>query len=676
MNNIKIITWFITLIILLSVITIQTPISAQTTLPPNKTIIYPTPLSPVVTLIGSTFNISVNAPQNAFNWTIQGYGVKLVNNTLLSLSVTFSIVSTYYNSSSGLWILTLYVPTDTISGLYTLQVKFQVGTSVFNYVQEKSVWILDKWPDKLRIAQFTDVHIGVPEAVSLFTTGIISAQMFNSTVAFITGDDADTAAEWQASTFRQISLLAPTLPIFSIPGNHDARTTAYNDYIGPRAYFVNLGKFLIIGVDTGENGVISYDALNWMRNVLVSHGNNKVKILLMHHPLFSTDTEGYYTTSLSNISTSMLYYSWASNPDIAKSLLKTIEDFNITLILAGHVHTDRIVVINSTVTKSLHWFVTTTTTGEGRPEYNGFRIIDIDQEGNVKIPFIPPWGKIEKHPNSIPIDKAWSQGYIDAKLIYDNNKIAVTVNITNTLSYVNINSMLILTSKDTVKPSNYRLYSNSYGTTASATLLNATNIAGTNYFAIKITIPAKSGLRITLAPYEDTEPPIGKIVYTLPFTPEPNSPITVYIQASDTGWGILRVYAEYLYQNTKKIIESSYEEPYYKIVLPGFAPGTIVNITINILDAAGHITKLYLPISLTPIPTTTMKTTTTSTPTITTSTTTTSTTTLTTTTSVLTTTTTTEVTKSVSVINPIVIMGIAIIIGIILFIIIVKTGRK
>lgn len=672
MNNIKIITWLIVLITLISVVTVQTPISTQTTLPPNKTIIYPTPLSPAVVLVGSTFNITVNAPQNALNWIIQGYGIKLVNNTLLSLNTTFSVVSTYYNSSTSLWILTLHVPANTISGLYTLQVKFQVGTSVFNYIQEKSIWILNDWPSKLRIAHFTDVHIGVPEAVSLFTTGIVSAQMFNSTVAFITGDDADTAAEWQASTFRQISLLAPTLPIFSIPGNHDAKTTAYNDYVGPRVYFINLGKFLIIGVDTGENGAISYTTLNWMRNILMSHGNNKVKILLMHHPLFSTNVEGYYTISLSNVSTSMLYYSWASNADIAKALLKTIEDFNITLILAGHVHTDRIVVINSTITKSLHWFVTTTTTGEGRPEYNGFRIIDIDQEGNVKIPFIPPWGKIEQHPNSISIDKAWPQGYIDAKLVYDNTKTAVTVNITNTLPYININSTIILTSKDTIKPSNYKLYSNSYGTTASATLLNATNIAGTNYFAIKITIPAKSGIRITLAPYEDTEPPIGKIVYTLPFTPEPNSPITVYIQASDTGWGILRVYAEYFYQNSKKIIEASYEEPYYKIVIPGFAPGTVINITINVLDAAGHITKLYLPISLAPISTTTtMKTTTTLT------TTTTPTITSTTTTTMLTTTTITETTKSVSIINnPITIMSIAIIIGIILFVIIIKTGRK
>lgn len=674
MNNInKLSAWLIVLIILMSILIIQVPPSKQITLPPNKTIIYPTPFSPAVVLTGSTFNIIVNAPQNAFNWTIQGYGVKLVNNTLIPLNTIFLLTNAYYNSSTSLWILTLQVPTNTVSGLYTLQVIFQVGTSIFNYTQEKSVWILDDWPNKLRIAHFTDVHIGAPEAVNLFTTGIISAQMFNSTIALITGDDTDTAAEWQASTFRQISLLAPTLPIFSIPGNHDARTTAYDNYIGPRTYFTNLGKFLIIGVDTGETGVIPFTTLNWMKNILTLYGNNKVKILLMHHPLFGTNTEGYFTTSLSNVPTSMLYYSWANNPDIAKALLKTIEDFNITLILAGHVHTDRIVVINSTTTKSLHWFVTTTTTGEGRPEYNGFRIIDIDQEGNVKIPFIPPWGKIEQHPNSIPIDKVWSQDYLDAKLVYDNNKIAVTVNITNTLTYININSVLILTSRNTAKLSNYKLYSNSYGTAASVVLLSAIDVAGTNYFAVKVVIPTKSGLKITLAPYEDTEPPIGKIIYTSPLTPEPYSQITVYIQASDTGWGILRIYAEYFYQNKKVITEASYEEPYYKIILPGFAPGTVINITINILDAAGHITKLYLPINLAPPSTTTITTTSVistpiTTPSLTTTTTTTTTTTI--------TTTVTETTTGVSMINPITIMIAAIIIGIVLFIIIIRTGHK
>ncbi len=667
MNIKKIIVYTVFLILLTSIMITQNSISVQASLPPNRMIIYPTPFSPAVGLVGSTFNVTVNAPRNAFNWTTQGYSVKLINNTLIPLNVIFPIVNTYYNSSANLWILTLRIPVGTIPSLYTLKVTFQVGDSIFSYVQEKSVWILDNWPTKIRIAQFTDVHIGVPEAVNLFTTGIISAQMFNSTVAFITGDDTDTAVEWQASTFRQISLLAPTLPIFAIPGNHDAKTTAYDDYIGPRAYYTNLGKFLIIGIDTGENGVISYSTLNWMRNVLTLYGNNRVKILLMHHPLFSTNVEGYFTTSLSNISTSMLYYSWANNPDIAIALLRTIEDFNITLILAGHVHTDRIVVINSTVTKSLHWFVTTTTTGEGRPEYNGFRIIDIDQEGNVKIPFTPPWGKIEQHPNSISIDKTWNQGYLDARLIYDNNKIAVTVNVTNMLSYINLNSIIVLTSNNTITPINYKLYSNSYGSTASAILLSSTSIAGSNYFAVKISLPAKSGIRVTLAPYEDKEPPIGKIAYTLPFKPEPNAPLSVYIQASDNGWGILRVYAQYSYQNKENIVEASYEQPYYKIVLPGFAPGTIINITINIVDIAGYNTKLFLSINLS------FPSTTTTTPVATTTTLTTTTTTLSTVTTTSTTTTTFSTTTSI--ITPITIMVIAIIIGMVLAIIIIK-GRK
>ncbi|MEM3832429.1 MAG: metallophosphoesterase [Thermoprotei archaeon] len=650
--------WIIILMILNLMFITQVPVHEQTLLPPNRAIVFPTPLSPAVALIGSTFNVTVNAPQNALNWTAQGYGIKLVNNTLISLNTIFYVISTYYNSSSGLWTLSLNVPNTAMPGLYTLQIIFHLGTSVLKYVQEKSVWLLDKWPDKLRIAHFTDVHIGVPEAIGLFTTGIISAQMFNSTVAFITGDDSDTAADWQELTFRQISLFAPTLPIFAIPGNHDAKTAAYDNYVGPRQYFTNIGKFLVIGIDTGENGVTSYNTLQWMQQVLTLHGSNKVKILLMHHPLFSTGVQGYLSTSLSNISTSMLYYSWAANPDIAKALLKTIEDFNITLILAGHVHTDRIVVINSTVTKSLHWFITTTTTGEGRPEYNGFRIIDIDQEGRVTVPFMPPWGKIEQYPNSIPIDKTWAQGYLDAKLVYGNE--AVTVNITNTLPYVNLNSIIILNSNSSVPLSNYKMYTNSYGSHASATLLSSISIAGLNYYAIKMSIPSKSGIRITLAPYEDTDVPTGKIVYTLPLQPEPNSPTSVYIQASDTGWGILRVYAEYSYQNKKNIIESIYEQPYYKIRLPGFPPGTVVNITINIIDAADHTATLILPINfsitLTTTTTTTTIVTTTTTPTTTT----------TTTTKTLTT------TSPVSVINPLTIMIIAVVIGIILFVIIVR----
>ncbi len=675
----KVLAWIIILMILNLMFVIQVPIHTQT-LPPNRAIIFPTPLSPAVVLIGSTFNVTINAPQNALNWTTQGYGIKLVNNTLIPLNTTFYIINTYYNSSNSLWTLSLNVPDTTIPGLYTLQVIFRLGNLILKYVQEKSVWILDKWPDRLRIAQFTDVHIGVPEAISLFTTGIISAQLFNSTVAFITGDDGDTAADWQELTFRQLSLLAPTLPIFAIPGNHDARTTAYDDYVGPRQYFTNLGNFLVIGIDTGENGAISYNTLRWMQQVLTLYGNNKVKILLMHHPLFSTGVQGYFSTSLSNISTSMLYYSWAANPDIAKSLLKTIEDFNITLILAGHVHTDRIVVVNSTVTKSLHWFITTTTTGEGRPEYNGFRIIDIDKEGHVNTPFMPPWGKVEQYPNSIPIDKTWSQGYLDAKLIYNNNKIAVTVNITNALTYVNLNSVIILNSNSSIMLTNYKMYTNSYRSNASATLLSSTSIAGLNYYAVKINVPSRSGIRITLAPYDDTDVPIGKIVYTLPLQPEPNAPISVYIQASDTGWGILRVYAEYSYQNKETVIESTYEQPYYKIILPGFPPGTIVNVTINIADVAGHVTTLTLPINFGIISTTTTTTstlTTTTTTSITSQTTTTTTkttTTITTTSTPLPTTITKTLTTTspVSIINPLTVMIIAIVIGAILFVIIVR----
>lgn len=158
------------------------------------------------------------------------------------------------------------------------------------------------------IAQITDTHITLPGQLAY---GIVdTASCLERAVAelrrlapppdlvIVTGDLVDLGKAEEYEHLR--TLLAPLpMPLFAIPGNHDAREPMRAAFIGegylPRQGLLNFvvedWPLRLVGLDTlveGEvGGALGNDQLLWLERTLEA-GPDRPTMVLMHHPPFKT----------------------------------------------------------------------------------------------------------------------------------------------------------------------------------------------------------------------------------------------------------------------------------------------------------------------------------------------------------------------------------------------------
>jgi 3',5'-cyclic-AMP phosphodiesterase len=158
------------------------------------------------------------------------------------------------------------------------------------------------------IAQITDTHIVAPG--TLFMDRVDTASALERAVSalnrldpspelvLLTGDLAESGRPEEYDHLR--SLLKPLrVPVFAIPGNHDARepmraALAKDGYL-PRQGFLNYViedyPLRIVALDTlipGEGGGrLCSDRLRWLDDTL-AHAPDRPSLILMHHPPFAT----------------------------------------------------------------------------------------------------------------------------------------------------------------------------------------------------------------------------------------------------------------------------------------------------------------------------------------------------------------------------------------------------
>jgi 3',5'-cyclic AMP phosphodiesterase CpdA len=161
------------------------------------------------------------------------------------------------------------------------------------------------------VAQITDTHIMAPGKLLLGVVDTASAleravSALNSLdpvpdVTVLTGDLVESGAAEEYAHLR--TLLAPLrMPVFAIPGNHDAREPMRKAFIGdgylPREGFLNYAiedyPLRIIALDTlipGEGGgLLCSDRLRWVDDILAA-APDRPTLVLMHHPPFMTGIE-------------------------------------------------------------------------------------------------------------------------------------------------------------------------------------------------------------------------------------------------------------------------------------------------------------------------------------------------------------------------------------------------
>ena len=146
--------------------------------------------------------------------------------------------------------------------------------------------------------------------------------------------------------------------MFAGPGNHDYSSNGKLDLFEKWLAYTNasfdFGQFHFVSVNVSNSWEVERYQVDWLRQDLAQHPN-QTKILFFHYPMFSP-----YTDRL----------------ELGKAgsyLLQTINEFNVSYVLTGHLHTDYVTVKNSTT------YIITTTLGSGHPawDWNGYRIYHV-----------------------------------------------------------------------------------------------------------------------------------------------------------------------------------------------------------------------------------------------------------------------------------------------------------
>lgn len=526
--------WVLPVLVFLLIITTFTappqPTYGQTQTPTTLTspVRFPLPTEPEPVLTGTAIRVEVLAGQNATAWT-----ARLVTDYNTS---TLSLLNTSY--TTGAWTVFFQAPSHLYPELYSLNLAYRDGQNTFNYTQPRSIWLLDKWPETLKISHLTDIHL--PYGADLFATYVHETNLVHPDIVLATGDIVDSETSAEAWVNLQTIVERLTVPSYFLPGNHDhigQLGASYQKYCGPLNYSITIGNFLLLTMDTGDLGFISMNQLQWAEQVLQKN-LDKVKIIAFHHPLFGDADGANITGDWQNTQplSRYAYFSWleitSSTHDLrpeAKELLRLIETYDVRLILTGHIHRDSIYILNDK-----HYFITTSTLGGSLVPgmYHSSRLIEIDTKGNIKLDSYTE-RNLFTPPNSIPT------GYVTWYFATSNNgsRPAVSAVITNHQNQTLENAQVEFRVTSTHAIQDYRFYS-----TQPIRYDNYTASDG-YHFTAHLDVPAQATAYITLSAVQDQVKP--KLVFQSTEQIKPGTPFNLQVQATDEGWGIKAVQIAY-----------------------------------------------------------------------------------------------------------------------------------
>jgi len=517
---------------------------------------YPLPSIPEALLDGGTFIVQVKLESSTV-WQNATVYTELA-------TATATLLNSNYNTQTGIWSLAFDLPTGLREGVYNLDLKYKPTKTdpAMTLTQPRCLWILQKWPQKLRILVCGDI---LP-SIGYWEEMVKEANLLDPHVILFQGDLVDVpilASEWIA---LEKSLNAFIDPTFTTVGNHEYTQTGkadlYNRIMGPVNYSATVGNFLFLSLDTDSDGWVRMNRLQWAEQVLDAN-LNKTKIIVFHHPLFNEMKLKTLGKSWFNITSwhdfsqllnnGFIYPTWAARPEEARELFRLIVEHDVRLILSGHIHTDLNVIISETTTGRKHYFITSVALDNDIPDhdYRGYRLIDLYVNGTVVESTLYYNGTgMFKYPNSIPIDKGTTVNYKPVEpykigfLEYyytpanDGKHSAVSFMVKNELNQRLDNPRIIFKLPANIPLDRYKWhpYKPAY---------EAIERDRVHYVILKnITISAYSTLSFTVESVDDAENPKLSLM-GVPKNVEPASWICFNAKARDQGWGIKEIILSY-----------------------------------------------------------------------------------------------------------------------------------
>ncbi len=565
----------VTLAILLGFLTVLggVPVSASENydVTYSKFLEQPAPAVPAFVIPGGTFSLHVKAG-------IQVEEISAVS--VLHGPYKLSIVGKSENT------LTIKVPEEIVPDTYFLLIKTNKGTLVL----PNGLKVFKEWPDKLKIAWVSDTHVTSSAKIGFvcgeyFQRDIYELEKYcsapiplHSVVAtdsaytywamkgadliINTGDDVDSSSDLIGYNIMYGIMertAADGMSHLSIKGNHDDPPTVYSKLIGPPRFYVTVGKFIIIGLDTGgDRGYPTMDEIEWMEKVLDEH-RNYTPIVLYHHPYFFAPRWNYLGGVISGLDPfndndwnqlkNYLRY-WAGDDAVARRFLEDVVKYNIILTMSGHIHHD---MYWRYVDKEghVHYFLTLTSTGApdkesnpaSKPGYSptwyGSNYVVVSANGSVEMPYVTVkfnGDKVTSDFMSVPVPQEFM-------IFRHNSKVGTVAKFINELNHSITGPItFVIPQGAKIDPEH---------TNITYKVLGERQIGDKHYLMVNATVPTGIS-QIVITKEGDGEKPSVQIAYLQPTHPTPGKPFMVYLTASD-NLGIRDLYAEVLDENGKPV---------------------------------------------------------------------------------------------------------------------------
>lgn len=305
-------------------------------------------------------------------------------------------VQTVETSGDNTHLITVSIPSGTPIELYNLTVLIEERGMYKKIIEPRAVQVIDSFKESFSFIHITDFHVGDPRGFLESIRETIGWKSIKRCITEINLLQPDFVVISGDLTYGQLYpfeyhreyeicydiIQQFDVPTFLVPGNHDGYNRILEDglsywerYFGPLYYSFEYGdyhfqainsydmskfhRFTFFFIPLNWGGSISDEQLLWIDHDL-KHHNGKHHVQFMHHnPLWDTKQDSLMRKDFEN----------------REQLLSIINEYNVDLVLAGHVHYDSVTLENDTL------FITTTTPeSEIRVQdgYWGYRLIEIE----------------------------------------------------------------------------------------------------------------------------------------------------------------------------------------------------------------------------------------------------------------------------------------------------------
>lgn len=305
-----------------------------------------------------------------------------------------------YYLSEDYYYINVSIPQIVPEELYNITVMINQEGKLYSTSQPRAVSVIEEFSDDFSFIHITDFHVGDPRGFSESiwqTIGwksikrcINEINLLKPDFVIISGDVVfgqlypfEYGREYE-KCYEMIQTF--DVPTYLCPGNHDGYRRPgedglefWTEYFGPHYYSFNYGdyhfqainsfdmpasrriSFFFIALNWG--GSIQDKQLQWIEDDLTDNAG-KLNFIFMHHnPLWETTQDSLVGRKYKN----------------RLELLSLIDQHDVDMVLAGHVHVDNVTLLNDTI------FLTTTTPESGissEDGYWGYRMINIE-DGDI-----------------------------------------------------------------------------------------------------------------------------------------------------------------------------------------------------------------------------------------------------------------------------------------------------